>query len=361
VWDPNGTYDFAPDFPDVYYTFTGQEEDDELGLYNFKARLYDPVLGRFISPDRIVQAPEDPQTLNRYTYCLNNPLIYTDPSGEIFGIDDLLFFGILFGLNIGYGAYSASRAGMSPWEGAFISAVTSFIGFGVGYGIGTAVTSALMSTATTAAAVSAAQTIGTYVGTFAGGATAGAINAGVYGGNPWQGALYGGLTAVAMLATVQEIIELTGLGNSSSGMVLKDPKTGQIRSAEAVVLKEAEKILGITDQIKQTAEGHFQIKYYVKTFPVEDSGGAMAQQIRDICAAGIGCHRAFDLKANVWKFETNTLHIRSFGDTLVYHWDRFNLTVSFGNFVKHVGVDMIRNTYYAIKDLGIAGGLREGL
>jgi RHS repeat-associated protein len=79
---PFGTYRVQEGSVPVFYTFTGQEEDDELGLYNFKARLYDPVLGRFISPDRIVQAPENPQTLNRYTYCLNNPLIYTDPSGE---------------------------------------------------------------------------------------------------------------------------------------------------------------------------------------------------------------------------------------------------------------------------------------
>jgi RHS repeat-associated protein len=46
---PFGTYreaiDYDGTFPDVYYTFTGQEEDDELGFYNYKARLYDPVLG----------------------------------------------------------------------------------------------------------------------------------------------------------------------------------------------------------------------------------------------------------------------------------------------------------------------------
>lgn len=58
---PQGTYDFDPNFPDVFYTFTGQEIDDEVEFYNFKARLYDPVLGRFISPDRLVQAPENPK------------------------------------------------------------------------------------------------------------------------------------------------------------------------------------------------------------------------------------------------------------------------------------------------------------
>ena len=68
------------------YKYTGQEEDPETGLYYYGARYYDPVIGRFISPDSIVQAPEDPQTLNRFSYCVNNPIIYTDPNGHIFGL-----------------------------------------------------------------------------------------------------------------------------------------------------------------------------------------------------------------------------------------------------------------------------------
>ena len=45
-------------------------------------RLYDPLVARFLSPDNYVQAPDFTQNFNRYTYCLNNPLKYTDPSGE---------------------------------------------------------------------------------------------------------------------------------------------------------------------------------------------------------------------------------------------------------------------------------------
>ncbi len=40
-----------------------------------------PELGRFLSADPVVQAPFNPQTLNRYSYVLNNPLSFTDPSG----------------------------------------------------------------------------------------------------------------------------------------------------------------------------------------------------------------------------------------------------------------------------------------
>lgn len=54
------------------------------------ARLYDPVLGRFLSPDPYVQLPDFSQNFNRYTYGLNNPLLYTDPSGEYALIDDIL-------------------------------------------------------------------------------------------------------------------------------------------------------------------------------------------------------------------------------------------------------------------------------
>ncbi len=62
--------------------FTGQRLDDT-GLYYYGARYYDPTIGRFISPDTIVQNPANPQSLNRYSYVLNNPLKYVDPTGLI--------------------------------------------------------------------------------------------------------------------------------------------------------------------------------------------------------------------------------------------------------------------------------------
>ena len=64
--------------------YTGHEMMPEFGLINMNGRLYDPVLGRFLSPDNYVQLPDFSQNFNRYTYCLNNPLKYTDPDGEFF-------------------------------------------------------------------------------------------------------------------------------------------------------------------------------------------------------------------------------------------------------------------------------------
>ncbi len=65
--------------------FTGHEFLADFNLYNMNGRLYDPVVGRFLSPDPFIADPSFSQSYNRYAYCINNPLKYTDPSGEIFG------------------------------------------------------------------------------------------------------------------------------------------------------------------------------------------------------------------------------------------------------------------------------------
>ena len=64
--------------------FTGHEHLDNLGLIHMNGRVYDPVLGRFLSPDPYVQSPYDSQSLNRYSYVANNPLSAVDPSGYAF-------------------------------------------------------------------------------------------------------------------------------------------------------------------------------------------------------------------------------------------------------------------------------------
>lgn len=61
--------------------FTGQRLDNT-GLYYYGARYYDAGTGRFISADTLVPRIFNPQSLNRYSYCLNNPLKYIDPSGQ---------------------------------------------------------------------------------------------------------------------------------------------------------------------------------------------------------------------------------------------------------------------------------------
>ena len=60
--------------------FTGHEHLDVFNLINMNGRVYDPIIARFLSPDNYTQNSTT-QGLNRYSYCLNNPLAYIDPSG----------------------------------------------------------------------------------------------------------------------------------------------------------------------------------------------------------------------------------------------------------------------------------------
>ena len=70
------------------FGFTGQRFVDSLEIYDYGARWYDPALGRFLQPDPIVRGPShvpntsDPQTINPYSYVLNNPLNLVDPTGN---------------------------------------------------------------------------------------------------------------------------------------------------------------------------------------------------------------------------------------------------------------------------------------
>ena len=68
----------------AYRGYCGHEHLPQFGLINMNARLYDPITSRFLSPDPYVQMPDNTQSFNRYSYCLNNPTKYTDPNGELF-------------------------------------------------------------------------------------------------------------------------------------------------------------------------------------------------------------------------------------------------------------------------------------
>ncbi|MBL8099772.1 MAG: hypothetical protein JNK81_11360 [Anaerolineales bacterium] len=66
------------------YGYTGQRNlDEDLGLMDYKARFYSPVLNRFIQPDTIIPSLYSPQTLNRFSYVGNNPINFNDPTGHI--------------------------------------------------------------------------------------------------------------------------------------------------------------------------------------------------------------------------------------------------------------------------------------
>lgn len=134
--------DYGPDFQrwssqtvtqndiNLYRGYCGHEMLNDFDVINMNGRLYDPVLGCFLSPDNYVQMPGNSQNFNRYSYCLNNPLKYTDPSGEIFGIDDFLFFSVVSGAMMG--AMHAEMSGKSVWKGALFGALGGAATYGVG-------------------------------------------------------------------------------------------------------------------------------------------------------------------------------------------------------------------------------------
>lgn len=111
--------------------YCGHEHIKLFGLINMNARLYDPVLGRFLSPDPYVQMPDYSQNYNRYSYCMNNPLMYNDKTGEYFGLDDLIA-GVVGGI-INLGANLLSGSIDDVWEGLAAFGAGAVAGIGALY------------------------------------------------------------------------------------------------------------------------------------------------------------------------------------------------------------------------------------
>ena len=254
-------YEYAPygeivltDGPDsTDYKFTGKPLDDETGLYFYGARYYNPVIGRFITPDPTIQRPSDPQDLNRYTYCRNNPVNLIDPTGlgwwSKFWEKVSGFFGAVIGTIVGivtanpllgiatYSAISASGQSGNFGRNFGISLVSGVVGWGIGAGIASldwgfagglfasalggagagATTSAMLGGDVGLGALAglAGGTIG-YVGGYAwplgAEAVAGGVSAEIMGGDFGEGALQGGLhsmgkTVGGILAPMQTLGE----------------------------------------------------------------------------------------------------------------------------------------------------------
>ena len=138
--------------------YTGHEMLPEYGLINMRSarrdallakngRLYDPLQGRFLSPDRsalcdafvttwrknYVQQPDNSQSFNRYSYCLNNPLKYTDPDGEFLH----LIFGAIIGGTVNWATHGCkfNAKGLGYFG---VGALAGAVGAGIGAGISSA-------------------------------------------------------------------------------------------------------------------------------------------------------------------------------------------------------------------------------
>lgn len=115
--------------------YTGHEHFFQVGLIHMNGRIYDPKLHTFLSVDNYIQDPFNTQSYNRFGYVLNNPLMYTDPSGELFWMAVLAgaIIGAVTGATsyigqaIQTGDWSWGKFGMSMLGGAVTGAIMGAI------------------------------------------------------------------------------------------------------------------------------------------------------------------------------------------------------------------------------------------
>ena len=172
------------------------------------ARLYDPILGWFLSPDPYVQLPDFTQAMNRYGYCMNRPLCYVDKNGEIIGwiIAGALIGGAInvaihwdnigsVGQFFGYFGVGAAAGALGPLAGGTVGGA-GFIGGAISGMVGGAASGFTLGTGNTLmAGVSFLNalgygTMGAFSGVICGGALGGVIGEGTAiakGQNFWHG------------------------------------------------------------------------------------------------------------------------------------------------------------------------------
>lgn len=249
--------------------YTGHEHLTWFGLINMNARLYDPALGRFLSPDPYVQAPDSTQNYNRYSYCVNNPLKYTDLTGEWFGIDDLIGFLIGGTINLISNAI----------QGNIHSFGDGLAAFGAG---GAAGTLALYGPA----------------GWVAGGAIVGGTNAWLGGATGWdivKGAGIGAISGLAGGAAGQWATSaLSPALSSISSPVLQGAATGVVGGGVGGFAGGFTGGLLMTGDLRQAFNSGLQ-------------GTAIGMGIGGAVGAGYGYKNAIENNRNPWTGKPNTV------------------------------------------------------
>ncbi|HBF36110.1 MAG TPA: hypothetical protein DDW50_02185 [Firmicutes bacterium] len=187
ITDQNGKVVFSADYLafgtkyasngdfDETHGFTGKDYDSDTGLYYFNARWYDPDLGRFISEDPAA----DPNNPNLYSYCGNNGVIRSDPTGQCW-----VAFAVAVIIGAVVGAVDAYANGGNPLIGAFVGAVAGAVGYCCGALCGPALAATL-------------TPIGAAV---VGGALSGGIMAALMGENVWSGVRTGAISGAIYIS-----------------------------------------------------------------------------------------------------------------------------------------------------------------
>ena len=208
--------------------YTMHEHLDAFGIINMNGRVYDPLTASFFSPDPYVQAPGNWLNYNRYAYCYGNPFKYTDPDGEIIipiligaavsvitnGINNVIndqkFFdgagkaaliggiGGAFSFGIGQAAMGMSGLGKVAFQtvahGHLGGMMSGISGGTYGQGFLSGAAGSLIGGGASSLLKNSGPVLQT-LGTVSAGALAGGIGAEIMGGNFWDGARNGAISA----------------------------------------------------------------------------------------------------------------------------------------------------------------------
>ena len=297
----------------THVVYTGHEHLDIFNLIDMNGRVYDPVIARFLSPDGYRQAIGLAQNYNGYMYCLNNPLKYTDPTGEFFtslflGPIGVIIDAACWGAVIGGAGYTASVAmsdgGFKNWNsgdfwksigvGALSGAVTAGIGSAFGAvgsngvmgeiaraythgfangmiseftggdfmtGFATGSLSSLAGSAFTSYGGKFAESA---VGTIGFSALAGGVGAELTGGDFWQGAATGAI--VGGLNHMQHRLETVKDGISQ----LKNLNAEEILADMTTKMKVGDVING--DELAQYNRALDMARYAIKSLTRTETG-----------------------------------------------------------------------------------------
>ena len=266
--------------------FTEHEHLDEVGVIHMNGRIYDPLMGRFMSADPFIQAPFELQSHNRYSYVMNNPLFYTDPSGYS-------WLGSVFQGVTGSSWSSARDNVVKPAIVIYAAYVTGgWAANAMGYGgatYGAAMTAATSGGFTSAVAVGAASG-------FAAGFTATTL----YGGNfeqAFQAGTTGALVGGAMGA----------VGFASSGFDLGGRVASKVVASGALAKAQGG---SFADAVRRTLLTSTAAEVYTRFvgWSATAEGGANPPNPQAGCdSAGASCYEYVDEKIPQTREGTNVV------------------------------------------------------
>ena len=311
-------------------------------------RLYDPVIARFFSPDPFVQFPTFTQNFNRYSYCLNNPLSYTDPDGEwIHLVIGAIIGGIVnvainaknidnFWQGLGYFGIGAAAGALGAGIGAGVSTAIAGAGFGAGFiGTSTATVTGFLGSAAVAGSGAAVSCFITGAGnswmqgnSFGQGLWDG-VKSGLIGGTTAAitGGIFGGLDALSSGRNFwtgsfkQYDLPLNYIASTDGTMMFEQysfPKDATVANADSyrVYYNHENGVSGIADfvepgkHIKYPVEGVATSKHSDMVFKIPSGGRVIVQPGGEVSLS------VNNLKLNAYKVYYNL----RFGQEYQYGW-----------------------------------------